>query len=67
MLPFHDELVIRENPVCFLISKNFILQKFLRIRYNINNNNMNEAVRVTDYYRRSKLLNIKVATVSDVI
>ena len=28
---------------------------------------MNEAVQANNYYRRSKLLNIKVATVSDVI
>ena len=32
MLPFHDEPVIRENPVCFLFSEIFIPQKFLRIQ-----------------------------------
>ena len=33
----------------------------------INNNDMNQAVQATNYYRKSKLLNIKVATVSGII
>ena len=33
----------------------------------INNNDTNQAVQATNYYRKFKLLNIKVATVSDVI